>query len=418
MDADENRVSPILNVNETIIIKKRNTFSLEYKRSVLQRLELNECNNVKAPIKTTAIEMSVKYHLVQEWSAQRLIILESTRKISTRKLSTGRPKLYADIEEYIQTWVRTRRELTLYVSHDIVAFEVMDEFPSRFSSHEHCIGWLYNVVSDCGFTMRAKTHNQVVLAETEMGEIHFDFLEHYRRLKEFHNIPLNLIINMDETGCQFDMAPTRTLHMTGAKKVSIKATNSNNFCTVFLAVSLSGVKLRPLVVFKGVPGGPTNLETRQYDSRNSYICQKNAFCDAIVMAYWVRECLVPHKPTNVPGIIMLDNFSAHQVSSIRRQISDNSWLQLNLPPNMTSRVQILDVGINKSFKGRMKGHYNDFMALNWNNNPKVTRRLMGTWVADSWAAVPRSSIINTCRSIGFNTPSTTMLQTSIYLFTR
>ena len=68
---------------------------------------------------------------------------------------------------------------------------------------------------------------------------------------------------------------------------------------------------------------------------------------------------------------------------------------------MTSRVQILDVSINKPFKDRMKRYHNQFMVDNIRNNPKVTRELMGLWIADSWADIPSRFNENGCRSIGF-----------------
>jgi hypothetical protein len=66
---------------------------------------------------------------------------------------------------------------------------------------------------------------------------------------------------------------------------------------------------------------------------------------------------------------------------------------------MTSSVQILDVGINKPFKDRMKAHYNNFMITN--SSGKVTRDLMGKWIADSWEYIPATFITNTARKIGF-----------------
>ena len=93
--------------------------------------------------------------------------------------------------------------------------------------------------------------------------------------------------------------------------------------------------------------------------------------------------------------------AAHNVASVREKIADEGWVQLCLPPNMTSRVQILDVGINKPFKDRMKAYFNQFMVENVATNQKVTRELMGKWIADSWANIPDGFVMNTCRSIGF-----------------
>jgi predicted RNA-binding protein YlxR (DUF448 family) len=167
-----------------------------------------------------------------------------------------------------------------------------------------------------------------------------------------------------------------------------------------LAVGLDGSKLRPLVVFKAKPDGSVAKILGNLDGRNEYICQENAYCDKDVMSHWISKCLKPHHKSKVPALIMMDNFKAHLVSSVRKELAENGWLQLNLPANMTSRVQILDVGVNKPFKDRMRSYYNQFLIDN-HGTAKVTRVEMAKWVAEAWEDLPRECIVNTSKKIGF-----------------
>lgn len=168
-----------------------------------------------------------------------------------------------------------------------------------------------------------------------------------------------------------------------------------------MAVALDGSKLKPLVVFKGQPGGSVTKEFPNFDSRNSYICQPKAYCDSDVMQYWTKMCLAPYCCDMEPAILMMDNFGPHCVRPVKIEIAKLGCIQVNLPPNMTSKVQILDVGINKPFKDRMNRYYMEFMIDNISRSPKVTRKLMARWVAESWAAIVPSTIKNTARNIGF-----------------
>ncbi len=127
--------------------------------------------------------------------------------------------------------------------------------------------------------------------------------------------------------------------------------------------------------------------------------QEKGYCDRDMMLFWIQKCLKPVHNTKRPALLMMDNFSAHLISSVRKELSDCGWAQLYLPPNMTSRLQVLDVGINKPFKDYMKAHYNRFMIDNING--KVTRELMGRWIANSWESIPCQFIINTSKNIGF-----------------
>ena len=75
-----------------------------------------------------------------------------------------------------------------------------------------------------------------------------------------------------------------------------------------------------------------------------------------------------------------------------------------LPPNMTSRVQMLDVGLNKSFKDRVQAYQRQFVIDQIdesNDKPKITKELMTKWIAESWEAIDISVIKNTARKIGF-----------------
>ena len=300
---------------------------------------------------------------------------------------------FPDVEQHVKFWVVSMRDLSLCITCPMIVCEVLNTFPDIFTSFKQCGKWVYNVLDRLELSVRAKTHGQGQLEEKEMGEIPIYFLEHFERLPR-------LIVNMDETGCHFNMASNKTITQKGSTHVNIKASKASNHCTVFLAVALDGSKLKPLVVFKGKPGARITRSLSICDQRNSYICQENGFCDQTVMAYRIEQSLIPFNPEKKVSMIMMDNFAAHNVATIREKITDAGWVHLCLPPNMTSRVQLLDVAINKPFKDRMKRYYNQYMVDNIRMNPKVTRELMGTWIADSWADISPRFIENGCRSIG------------------
>ena len=74
---------------------------------------------------------------------------------------------------------------------------------------------------------------------------------------------------------------------------------------------------------------------------------------------------------------------------------------------MTSRVQMLDVGLNKPFKSQMLNFQRQFICDQDDENivkPKITRELMTKWIADSWESIGVAVIQNTARSIGFVDP--------------
>lgn len=65
------------------------------------------------------------------------------------------------------------------------------------------------------------------------------------------------VLNMDETPMYFDMASDKTYAPVGAKDVLVKTTGHDKLrFTVVLTVSASGVKLKPMIIFKNLKNVP------------------------------------------------------------------------------------------------------------------------------------------------------------------
>jgi hypothetical protein len=122
------------------------------------------------------------------------------------------------------------------------------------------------------------------------------------------------------------------------------------------------------------------------------------------MRIWVEHCFKTYVDTvgiKQLNLLMMDNFSTHQLKSVRDQLAEHTCILSLLPANMTSTLQILDVGINMPFKDFMKAQYTQFLIDSLDKKTNITRELMSTWIANSWESVKALSIVNTSRKIGF-----------------
>ena len=73
-----------------------------------------------------------------------------------------------------------------------------------------------------------------------------------RKLRERHQYHLEDIAAMDETPLWCDMVSETTVDHVGAQTVSVKSTgNQKARITVVLAAKANGVKIKPMIVFKG-----------------------------------------------------------------------------------------------------------------------------------------------------------------------
>jgi DDE superfamily endonuclease len=83
--------------------------------------------------------------------------------------------------------------------------------------------------------------------------------------------------------------------------------------------------------------------------------------------------------------LILDECWSHLTAEVRKAFADcNTEVDL-IPGDYTSRLQPMDVGLNKPFKGYVCDNYTDW--LNKNRNRKPTRQDVLKWIMNGWSRV-------------------------------
>ncbi len=96
----------------------------------------------------------------------------------------------------------------------------------------------------------------------------------------------------------------------------------------------------------------------------------------------------------------MDDFSVYMMSECVNSIQDCGTEVDFVLGGYTSKLQVIDVGINKPFKGYIKECYERFMVAN-EDDVKVSRSDVAKWVEEAWNKVSVNAICNTWSSIGF-----------------
>ncbi len=172
----------------------------------------------------------------------------------------------------------------------------------------------------------------------------------YRRIQ--HDYPLGLISNMDETPMTFDLPSNTTVDEMGIRTVSIRTTGhkKTNF-TVVLTCMADSTKLPPVVIFKlkNVPWGnfPPEIIVR---------ANPTGWMNENEMLYWIENVWsrCAGRLSNPQSLLVLDSFSAHIVDSVKCRFGEKNTNIAVIPGGLTSRLQPLDVSINKSFKSKVR----------------------------------------------------------------
>lgn len=79
----------------------------------------------------------------------------------------------------------------------------------------------------------------------------------------------------------------------------------------------------------------------------------------------------------------------------------NTELEI-IPGGYTSKLQVMDVSLNKPFKDRVRDQVEDFI-LNEPIGSKPTRQIVSHWISRSWNCIPPLFVQNGWRKAGYLT---------------
>jgi hypothetical protein len=132
-----------------------------------------------------------------------------------------------------------------------------------------------------------------------------------------------------------------------------------------MTVTASGKILKPLDIFKGARNGRiVQREFPTYENDMIYLCQANAWMDKEAMLVWIEQVLCPHIETAPPGILpilFLDSYRCHMMASVVGKIQDLGVELEHIPGGCTSICVLVDIGVNKPFKNRLRQQWEEWM---------------------------------------------------------
>nr|XP_006825569.1 PREDICTED: RNA-binding protein 45-like [Saccoglossus kowalevskii] len=252
---------------------------------------------------------------------------------------------------------------------------------------QHCIDFK----ASKGWAQRfCRHHSLVIRRHTSVAQrLPRDLEEKITAFHEFivsqpqrYDFPLDLIVNMDETPMYFDLLPTTTLERKGAKSVSVRSTGAEKrHLTVILTGLVMAKSLPPMVIFKGVRKLNINVPPGMVVE-----VQKKGWCDTDMMKIWLRRIWFRYTKSR-ESLLVFDSFRGHLHDDITALLKANTSRRAVIPGGCTSKLQPLDVCINKPFKQYMREEWLAFIRQQVENTPEgqrpktATRQNVVDWVA-------------------------------------
>lgn len=361
-------------------------------------------------LKSVARLHNVMPSQLREWRRNRAKLSSTLTK--KKSCGTGNAGFLKEFEEHIIGYALDQRALGIPVTYKLLqvkACQFSPDFRQKSDDQQyHTVRRL--AINNC-LVDRAVTHTSQRRPDDVTEEAR-EWLEIIRPIVSAPNVERKFIINMDQTPVFLSMHPKRTLDLQGRKTINMRRTcNSTARLTVSLAVSASGEKLKPMVIFKGRPEGRiASREFSDFETRDELLlcCQDNAWQDNENMGRWIDGVLVPYlqeKAEGVPVLLFLDQFEAHKSAATRARLEAIGVSLHLIPGGCTGHVQPVDVGIGKPFKDRVKRQWFDWMVDQDADRPIMTnasREEAATWVAEAWRNFDPNIVRNSWRKTDFN----------------
>ena len=112
------------------------------------------------------------------------------------------------------------------------------------------LNWIHRYAARVGLSYWRITHKSTKVSG-DLGENILNFIEEIHQLRKDFQIPVNFIVNIDETAVYFDQLPLYSYDFKCAQHPLLKVSNMyKKRITACLGISAAGEKLNSVLVFK------------------------------------------------------------------------------------------------------------------------------------------------------------------------
>lgn len=136
-------------------------------------------------------------------------------------------------------------------------------------------------------------------------------------------------------------------------------------------------------------------------------CNKKGWMSEEIMLEWLTEVWRKRKNSFflLSGLLVMDSMRAHLVDSVKAAAKKVSATLAIIPGGLTKILQPLDLAVNKSFKSKVRKHWETWMVEGLHSYTilrklhKATYEEVACWVSLAWKDVSTQTVVS-----GFKQP--------------
>ena len=229
-------------------------------------------------------------------------------------------------------------------------------------------GWAKYLLNRMGYVKRKATSKAKVTVEN-FDELKESYLLEIKHVVEMDEIPLDLIVNFDQTGLNFVPVSEWTMEAEGTKRVEVAGKDDKRQLTAVLGGSLVGDFLPPQLIYEGKT--TRCLPHFEFPEKWHITYSSNHWSNEGTMKEYIHCILLPYideKRKNLklasdyPALVIYDNFKGQCTSDILTLLDQNNINVILIPPNCTDRLQPLDLSVNKAVKDHLRSQFQAWYA--------------------------------------------------------
>ena len=330
--------------------KKRRQWNVREKLMVVNFLENNNGN-----VRGTAKKFNIEPKQVRDWTKKKEKMLETAPHVL--KVHPGKFPKYSNLEDDLFSWIMEKRENGNAVTRKLITCKAISLSKNRevllnnpgIAGFKFSSKWLDGFLGRYDLTQRRRTTVAQQLP-SDLIEVQQSFLSYVLYMRMQYNYPLKYIGNMDETPMWFDLPSNTTINKKGEKTISICTTgHERTSFTVILGCMADGTKLPAVCIFK-----VKKIPKEKFPDGIHIRANEKGWVNESEMLWWIERVWTSRNPFgNSRSLLVLDSFRGHTVDNVKNRLIEKNTNIAIIPGGCTSKLQPLDVSINKSFKSKV-----------------------------------------------------------------
>ncbi|CAG5025126.1 unnamed protein product [Parnassius apollo] len=202
------------------------------------------------------------------------------------------------------------------------------------------------------------------------------------------------IWNLDESYVCLDPTKRKVVGAVGARCTRTTAGSAKENITVLTTVNAVGIKLNPLIVFKGsyVYDQWMADQNEEYDFEVAYASSKRDWMETEIFYNYMVKVIIPSLGEEKPVLLIYDGHSTHVDERVVALAAENNITILKLPAHTSHLLQPLDLAVFKSFKSIW-----DKKLVEWqrqNVGFKIRKKEFAEMFAQAWSQTTPKVIQN------------------------